>query len=95
MKRTKLKKGDIVGNFEVMAPQESSLKIHVKCKCGAEIFASYSNLKKSKGCSKCYGHNTHIRYLNQAKEKIGSKFGSLKIVGVEKCKKKKLPHLHL
>lgn len=83
MKRPKLKKGDIVGNFEVISPEENCLKIHVKCKCGAEIFVKYANLKKTKSCKKCALHNTHLRYLDKAKEKIGSKFGSLKIVGVE------------
>lgn len=83
MKRTKLKKGDMVGNFEVMSPEESCLKIHVKCKCGTEIFMKYTNLKKTKSCFKCASHNSHLRNLNKAKEKIGSKFGALKIVGVE------------
>ena len=60
MKRTKFKKGDIVGNFEVMSPEENCLKIHVKCKCGTEIFMKYTNLKKTKSCK-----NVLVKYPSQ------------------------------
>ncbi len=75
-------KGKIIDGFEFLDRVDGKWKI--KCTCGNIFFRRSKHFNKDKTFIGC-GCSTTLTYLSEAKEKIGLKFGKLKVIAVRQA----------